>query len=421
MIKQKLYLLVLISITGMTCTQAQITLQSCLSDAVTAYPQAKDKDAYKQALTLKLENTQTAYLPQISLNGQATYQSDAIDITMSLPSNTLKIKQSKDQYKITLDVNQLLYDGGATRYQKKILQSSLETDLNQVDVELQKIKEQVNSVYFSLLIQQASRKQLQTTIDDLKEREKEMTSMVKNGVINNADLDVLVAERLKVEQQITEIDLTYRSTLDILGILTNKKIPDNEELVLPEIILDDSIHADRPETKLFDAQSQMLEDSKLMTKIALRPKVAAFAQAGYGRPGLNMLSDEFNPFYIVGASVKWTLWDWKKNQRDRQVLEVQKTLVESRKENFDRNLNIDLKSKRTAINKMQEAITRDSVIVSLRQGITKTSKSRLNNGVITSTEYVNNLNAESIARISMELHKLQLVQAKVNYQITMGK
>lgn len=397
-----------------------ITLQNCQELAIANYPSAKDKGLIQAASQLKLTNFETSRLPQMSLSGQASYQSDAIDITLPTQSGPKSIHQSKDQYKVTLDVNQLLYDGGTIRYQHKLEESSAATDIQQVDVDLYKIREQVNNVYFLLLSLQENEILLNTTLNEIKEREAVVKSSVNNGVLTASDLDVLSAERLNVEQQLAEIDINRKSAFSILSILINKPVPDTLKLTMPQISTTDSTSKGRPEYKLFDLQNQRLEDNKQLTGSQLKPKVSAFVQGGYGRPGLNMLNDQFALYYIIGANIKWTLWDWNKNRRERQVFDVQKQMINNRREAFDMNLNVDLQNRLATIQKLEEALKRDDQIVELRSKVTKTSSSKLENGVITSTDYLTDLNAETIAKINLETHKIQLVQAKANYLLAKG-
>jgi outer membrane protein TolC len=400
---------------------SMVTLQFCQTEALNNYPLLKNKSLLQNTSDLKVRNVNTNRLPQINLNGQVTYQSDAIDITLPLPNGqTRSISQSKDQYKATLDVNQLLFDGGTTRYQRQLEMAALNSDLQQVDVDLFKIKEQVNNVYFLLLSLQANRQLLNSTLNQIQEREKVVSSSVKNGVLMSSDLDVLVAERLQIEQQIAEIDINKKSALSILSLFINKTLSDSVKFELPTVELNETAPVKRPEYTLFDLQAKKLDASKQLTGSMLMPKVYAFAQAGYGRPGLNMLSNDFSSFYILGAQLKWNLWDWHKNKRDRAVLDIQKQMITTQRETFDKNLNIDLQNRLAAVQKLEEALKRDDQIVKLRGNVTKSAASRLENGVITSTDYLTELNAETMANINLEVHKIQLVQAKANYLVTKG-
>jgi outer membrane protein TolC len=398
-----------------------LTLQYCQTEACNNYPAIKDKNLLQNASALKVQNVRAGLLPQFSLNGQVTYQSDAIDISFPTPNGTpVSIGQSKDQYKATLDINQLLFDGGTTRYQRNVEEATLSSDLKQVDVDVFKIKEQVNNVYFLLLSLQENYRLLNATLIEISEKEKIVGSSVKNGVLMSSDLDVIIAERLKVEQQLAEIEINKRSALSVLGLFIDKNLSDSTKFELPIIEYKDTGAIKRPELALFDLQGKRIDAGKKLTGSLLMPKAYAFAQAGYGRPGLNMLNNEFSSFYIVGATLKWNLWDWNKNKRDRQVLEFQKQMVNTRRETFDKNLNIDLQNRLATIHKLEEALQRDNQIVELRGKIARTSASRLENGVITSTDYLTDLNAETIAKINLETHKIQLEQAKANYLVAQG-
>jgi outer membrane protein TolC len=394
-----------------------VTLQYCQDQAIANFPTAKDKALLQTVSSYRINNLDAGRLPQVALNGQASYQSDAISIT----SPIINVHQSKDQYKATLDINQLIYDGGTTRFQKQLENSSYEVDAQQVDVDLYKLKEQVNNVYFLLLILQENRKLLTATMNEISEREKTVSSSVKNGVLTASDLDVLTAERLRTEQQLSEIDINKKASLQILSILMSQTLSDSSGFELPVISVTDTSLIARPEYKWFELQEKRIDDSKQLTQTSLKPKVYAFAQAGYGRPGLNMLDDKFNPFYIVGANMKWTILDWNKNSRERKILDIQKQMVTTRKETFEKNLNMDLQNKLSSIRKLEEALNRDSQIVELRSRVVRASTSKLDNGVITSTDYLTDLNAETIAKINLETHKIQLVQARENYLIAKGK
>lgn len=405
---------------GITAAQGQDTLSLgyCFRETEANYPLVKDKMTLEEMSVLRMKNISSTYLPQFLLSGQATYQSTAINLTV--PNSPIHISQSRDQYKATLEASQLLYDGGMTRAQKSLEQAGLAADEQQVEVDLYKVKEQVSNFYFLILTLQETEKLLKVTLSDLKAREQVMASSVRNGLLTESDLDNLTAERLRVEQQLSETSISKSSAVRILGILVNKNLSDSVKLSMPNLMVADSASGSRPEYALFDLQSKRLDASRKLTGTVNMPKISAFAQGGYGRPGLNMLDNNFNPYYIVGASLKWNLWDWNKNRRDRQVLEINKKTIDSKRETFEKNQNIDLQNKLAAITKLDEALQRDSMIVELRSKVVKVSASKLDNGVINTTDYITDLNSETSAKITMQSHKIQLQQAKTNYFITKG-
>jgi outer membrane protein TolC len=150
------------------------------------------------------------------------------------------------------------------------------------------------------------------------------------------------------------------------------------------------------------------------------PKIFAFSQAGYGRPGLNMLKSDFTSYYIVGISLKWNLWDWSKTSQDRQSISLQSDMLETRRLSFEKNLRIMLDNSQARIKQLEASLETDSSIVELRISVTGLSTVKLDNGTITATDYINDLNGEIQAKIQLKTHKIQLVQEKVNYLTIKG-
>jgi outer membrane protein TolC len=406
---------------GYTQNKEPVTLAYCYEKAVGTYPLLSDKESLKNASDLRVKNLETNYLPQFSLSGQVTYQSDVTQISLPPQMGITVPGSPKDQYKVTIDAQQTLFDGGITSKQKKLEQASSAAEIQQIESDLLRIKEQVNSIYFTILLLQENKKLLRNVLDVITEREKSIQSMVKNGVLLLSDQNALIAERLKTEQQIAEIEISQSSTLRILNLITNETFTDSTIFYKPEIVISDTALSGRPEYKTFELQEKRFDAAISLSQSSLMPKLYAFGQYGYGRPGLNMLHNEFDNFYMAGATLKWTFWDWNKTRREKQVYAIQKQMIASKRDNFTKNLNMDMQNKLATIYKMEEATKRDSDIVTLRAGITLIAQSQLNNGVITSTDYLNELNAETQARINMETHKIQLTQAKANYLVALGK
>lgn len=396
------------------------TLGLCHEKAIATYPQLNDKTLLKDASELRTKNIGTNYLPQLSINGQATYQSDVTKISLPQQMGLSIPSPAHDQYKVTLDAQQLIYDGGLTRKQKQLEEASSAADIQQVETDLLRIKEQVNNTFFTIVLLQENKRLLQNTLNVLKEKEQTMQSMVKNGVLMQSDENTIVAERLKTEQLVAEIDINRASAIRIMNLLTNEEFTDSTLFVSPELVIQETLVLNRPELKTFELQEKRMETAGSITNASLLPRVYAFGQLGYGRPGLNMMNDSFNEFYMVGASIKWNFWDWNKSRREKQVYAIQKQMIGSKRDNFNKNLSIDLQNRLAAIKKSEEALKRDADIVKLRESITQVAQSQLNNGVITSTDYITELNSETQARINLETHKIQLIQAKANYLLATG-
>jgi outer membrane protein TolC len=397
-----------------------ISLNYCHDKAIAAYPMLTDRELLRNSSELKVKNILSNYLPQLSINGQATYQSDVVKISLPPQLGISVPSPSNDQYKVTLDAQQVLFDGGTTKRLRKLEEASSAIEIQEIESDLLKLKEMVNNTFFYIIILQENKKLLHNVLNVIKEKENTVKSMVKNGVLLASDENALRAERLKTEQQLAEVEINRLSAIQIINLLTNEKFTDSTLFSASEIALPDSLTNNRPENKTFELNEKRIDAASDVSGTSMMPKIYAFGQFGYGKPGLNMLNNEFDDYYIVGASLKWNFWDWNKSRREKQVYAIQKQMIATRRDNFNKNLNIDLENRLAAIKRSEEAIQRDKEIVELRIGITQVAQSQLNNGVITSTDFLNELNAETQALINLETHKIQLVQAKANYLLATG-
>jgi outer membrane protein TolC len=400
---------------------SKLTIFRCYEEAIKNYPAARQRELLKQSHDQTMEKLEADYLPQAVVNAQATYQSEVVAIPIDLPFITIP-ELKKDMYKVTLDATQLIYDGGMIKKQKGLEDINLKIDQKNVDKELYALKDRVNQLYFSVLMLRKKGEILEIARKDLGLKLQTLEAGIQNGVMMKKDADVLRAEVLKLEQQIADNNLSVGAALAMLGGLMSAEIASEAVLEVPAISVNVmEFQKKRIEYELFDLNRAKLEAGKGLIASRYTPRLAGFGQAGYGRPGLNMLSPDFEPFYLVGARLTWNVWDWNKGKKDRQILELNKGLVESQQETFEKNLRIILESKKAEIIKYETLIPADEEIIRIRADIARAASSQLDNGVITSTEYVAQVNAEAQARIDLEMHKIQLVRAKFDYLSTTGE
>ncbi|MEI6124626.1 MAG: TolC family protein [Bacteroidota bacterium] len=413
--------LILFSIPVFSQKTDTLTLVLCQQQAIENYPLIKQKDLLSASADLRIKNLNTSYFPQLSLSGQATYQSAVTQIPQFSPLFQVP-SMNKDQYKVTLDLNQTIWDGGLTSAQKKLETSELQSDKLSVDVELAKIKTQINLIFFNILLDQQNQKVLSSIQADLQSRLKKMEAGIKDEVVLQSSADVLKAEYIKTEQQMIELKEAKQTAIKMLAEFINKPIAEDAVFKLPEtdasiVVYDNK----RLEMQLFDFQMNKLDVSKKLSTVKTMPKFYAFGQGGYGRPGFNMLSNNFDFFYIFGAKLSWNITGFYQTGREKQIIDIQKNLLQAQKETFDKNLKISSQKDMDDITKFQQLIENDNEIVRLRENITHSASVQLDNGIITATEYVTELNNEIQARFNMELHKIQLQMAKLNYLNAMGK
>ena len=396
-------------------SQQKLTIEECYALAEKNYPLAKQINLLQQKSTYEIDALNKAKLPKIDLNAQATYQSDVIGLPTTLPGVE---SLNKDQYRATLDVNQLLYNGGMIAANTKLKEAQTLTQQQQVEVNLYQLKSRINYSYMMILLWQDQRELLFAKQNTIYSKIKEVKSGVKNGAILPASEQVLEAELLKLEQALTENSFQRIKEIQNLSSLTTTTIAENAVLERP--ITAFKANGTRPEMKFFDLQQDQIEASKNIIAKSNSPKLNAFGQAGYGNPGLNMLNNSFEDFYIVGLKLNWNIFDWNKSKTDKQALDIAKEVVATEKETFETNNQMQLNELQSEISKIEIIIKTDSQIIHLREKVVQSFDSQLQNGVITSSDYITELNQLFDAKTNQKVHQTQLELAKINYQTIKG-
>jgi len=424
--KETMKVLALFLITLFICSpvfsqEQPVTLDQCLQQAELQFPLLKQKDLYGKIADYNQANIKTNFLPQTNLNGQATWQSDVTKVPINIPNLSIPIP-SKDMYKLTLDVNQLIFDAGTTKRQAELEKINLELNRQGVDVELYNLKNRVSQIYFSILLLKENEVLLKSTQTDLKSRQDKIASQVSHGIMLASNLSLLQVEVLKIDQAVSELHFNQDALIQSLAELTGLKMTTSTVLQLPEPNVDGgSADLKRPEIKLFELQKDRLNGMDKLTETKTKPRLSGFGTLGYGRPGLNMLSNDFKGYAMIGAKVSWNVWNWNQTNNERQVFGVQKSIIETQKDSFNQNLKIALQNNRSEINKYQSLIETDNQIIQLRNEITLASASQLDNGVITSSEYLTQVNEELQARLNLKTHLVKQTQAKIDYLMTLGQ
>jgi outer membrane protein TolC len=410
----KIVLLFFITISN---AQQKLTIEECYALVDKNYPLAKQNQLLQQRANYETKALNKAKLPTIGLNAQATYQSAVTQFPISLPNVTIN-PLNKDQYRATVDVNQLLYNGGMIDANVQLKGVQTKVQQQQVAVNLYPLKSKVNYYFMSVLLLQDQKELLLSKKNQIGEKIKEVKTAVKYGALLPSSEQTLEAELLKIDQQLIENDFQHIENIQNLASLTSTSILNNVELTRP--IVDNIKNGNRPELALFDLQQQQIDQSKTIISKSNLPKLNAFGQAGYGNPGLNMLENSFQSFYMVGLKMNWNVFDWNKTKAEKQALDVAKEVVNSEKETFELNYSMQVKEIETQINKIEKIIEIDENSITLREKILKVSDSQLKNGVITTADYLVELTQLYDAKTNQKVHQTQLELAKVNYQIIKG-
>ena len=415
---KQLFIILLLLVGLPSVAQQSITLEECYDLVTENYPLAKQSKLLETQNKLDAEVIATSKLPQLSLDAQATYQSDVIEFPLAMSGIE---PLNKDQYRATVSVNQLIYNGGATAASLDLKSAQLKTKQKQVEVSLYQLKQQINQLYFSVLLAQESQLLLKAKKVQLEAKLKEVQSGIKYGVILPTSDKVLEAELLKINQQFNALESNKATLIETLSSLISQPIDASTTFQKPLIETQLRTELARPELELFQLKKDEIENSETLLSKQNAPKLLGFATGGYGNPGLNMLDNSFQTFYTVGVKVNWSIFDWNANKKQRESLAINKDFIENETEIFKLNTNIALNQQQKEIDKIESFITSDLEIINLRKDVLKSADSQLKNGVITSSAYITELTNLYEDENTLIKHNIQLQLAKANYNVIKGQ
>ncbi|MCK9422254.1 MAG: TolC family protein [Bacteroidales bacterium] len=405
--------------------QDTITLEFCYQQIQKTYPLVRQASLIEKSSELRTTNLNKNYLPQFNINGSATWQNEVTEVVIPLPANLPQLQGPvipKDQYKLTLDVSESIYDGNVTNYQKKLEKFNLNVDKKSVDANLYLLKDQVNQFYFSILLTQQNIKLLRETKKQLESKLNEVESAVKNGAMLRMNADLIRAEIIKLEQNIYELSMDRLANIRMLSELITMSLNENTSFKTPVITIPGMNYENkRIEYEIYGIQRDRINLIKNMVTTKWNPKFWAFGQFGFGRPGYNFLSSDIAPMAMVGAKLTWNPWNWNANKNEKKIYDIQSDILKNQQETFDKNLRVTTQKNISDITKLSDLIIKDQELIDLRAGITQTASSQLTNGVITSSDYILRVNDETQARMGLEIRKIQLIKAKINYLYNTGK
>ena len=303
---------------------------------------AGEKTGYSDISKLKDENLVKGWLPTLDANGSLVYNSSVIDLSgvlgsLPIPGIANAIKPlPHEQYKITLDINQVIYDGGAIKGARELEKADLSVNQKQTETDLYKLRAEINNYYFNLLLLAKQKELLDTYLEIIEKQISSMQSGIINGVIIKSDIDILTSEKINIEQELAENEIRKTSFIKVLSILTGLEIDSATMFIVPTPKDEFSNELLRPELQLFDLRREQLGAGLKVIESSRMPKAFGFATFGYGNPpGSNFFKNEFAPYYVVGATVKWNIFDWNRSKNEKQVISFQQSLIENRKKRPD--------------------------------------------------------------------------------------
>ena len=413
------YLLLISSSIGLA-QKTVVSLDSCIRMAKINYPQVKQNGLIEQMEKNNIKGINKNWLPKLSFQAKATYQSEVTSFNVPGFGMLFPIFP-KDNYMGSLDMEQTLFDAGQIYQQKRIEKLNAENELQKNQVELYKLVDRVNQLYSTILLTRANLRTLNIYKNDISNKKTVLSASVKNGLVLQSNLDELEAEELKTEQSIIEakenVDALYQS----LNLLINKQLNDSTELLEQPIGgSPKATDINRPELKWFDTQKNLLDAKHILTNKAAIPKLSVSGEGNYGRPGYDMLNQNLRFFGIAGINLKWNIGTLYSLSVEKQNLNINKQMIDIQKEVFEFNLKTTLATQAAQVNTLKSVIEKDRTIIEKRHNITLTAASQLENGNITTTDYLTQLNAEMQALLNQKIHEIKLMNAISNYNTTKG-
>ena len=419
--KMKRYftLLVLISCLGPIFGQSAVyDLSQLRAAARQNYPEFQRKGISVAQYNLELDKLMTLLYPKMTFTAQASWQSAVTSIPANIPGIEV---QKRDQYKAFVDVNQVLWDGGVVKRQLDLRDAKQASEQQEIEVNLNKVQEQVDLLYFSSLLLQDQAKQLELVKTTIENKLEQVRGAVKNGVMLESNVWLLEAELLKNQQMRTELQAQRQTAIRILAEWTGLPIDNSAEFVeVKAKPIDFKIAIRRPELELFSMQKRTIDASISAIDAKYMPRIYAFAQLGYGRPGLNFLDTRFRPWAVVGARLSWDIFDWGAGKIDKQSIGLQKQLLKIQEDGFARQTNIGMIQVEEELAKLNQLLTQDASLIALRGKIIETASAQLDNGVITATEYLDRVNEETAAKLAKRLHEIQILMSQAKYGYITG-
>ena len=416
------------------CPAGAQTLEECQQAAERNYPMIRQYSLIAKTTDLTVSNIQKGWLPQVSATAQATLQSDVT----AFPDQIQQVYQTmgidmkglrKDQYRVGIDVQQTVYDGGAIKSQKAVARQQGEVQKAQTEVNIYNVRKRVNEMYFSLLLldkQIVLNRDLQAL---LAQNEQKLASMLKGGTAAESDYLNVKAERLNAAQQLTSLEAQRSALARLLSVFCGipTPIPSQREGCLDSLIVQNIGKGNRsplplrgegggfrPELRAIDAQLRLADAQEKALDAALMPKLGAFAQGFYGYPGYNMFEDMMNRKWslngMIGARLTWNIGALYTRKNDKAKIQLQRETAENQRDVFLFNNNMEQIQQNEDIARYQRLMTDDSEIIALRSSIRKAAESKLAHGIIDVNDLVREINAENAARVQQSVHEIQMLK-----------
>lgn len=422
-------ILLLTSLLASLAVCAQPSVERCKEMAREHYPLIRRYGLIEQSRAYTLSNAARAWLPQVTLSGQATLQSDVVswpeEFESMLAMQGLDMPGiRRDQYKVQIDVQQTLWDGGKSRTDRAIAEGEAAQERMSTEVELYAVDSRVEDIYFGILLMQEQQRQIGEMMQRLQTNLDQVNALVENGMAMQADADAVEVQLLTQRQSLGQVEARLQSFRRILGLFIGEELG---EVPLPMPVAEEPVGYDseRPELQLMDAQMALLQAREQMVDVSLAPRVALFAQGYYGYPGLNMFENMVSHRWtlngIVGVRMNWNISSLYTSKTSRRQLQNARDNVMLQREVFAFNSRLQAEQESAEVRRIREAIADDDRIVALRSRVREAAEVRLQEGMIDTHDLLGKISDETSAKIARSTHQIELVKAIYDLKHTLNK
>lgn len=422
-------ILLLTSLLASLAVCAQPSVERCKEMAREHYPLIRRYGLIEQSRDYTLSNAARAWLPQVTLSGQATLQSDVVswpeEFESMLAMQGLDMPGiRRDQYKVQIDVQQTLWDGGKSRTDRAIAEGEAAQERMSTEVELYAVDSRIEDIYFGILLMQEQQRQIGEMMQRLQTNLDQVNALVENGMAMQADADAVEVQLLTQRQSLGQVEARLQSFRRILGLFIGEELG---EAPLPIPVAEEPVGYDseRPELRLMDAQMALLQARELMVDVSLAPRVTLFAQGYYGYPGLNMFENMVSHRWtlngIVGVRMNWNISSLYTSKTSRRQLQNARDNVMLQREVFAFNSRLQAEQESAEVRRIREVIADDDRIVALRSRVREAAEVRLQEGMIDTHDLLGKISDETSAKIARSTHQIELVKAIYDLKHTLNK
>ena len=402
---------------------AQTTLDECIGWAYDNYPQIKEMSLIEMTKGIDLKNAAYAWLPHLNISGKATWQSEVVEMPMDIPGMDINIPH--DQYGLTAEFTQQIWDGGTSRSQKELAEAGAEVKKTQLETNLWSIRSRVQNVFLGIILIDKQLELNGLLRESLERSSEEVKSRMEAGVALPSDLDQVSVNILSCLQQRASLDADRKSYVKILGLLTGRDMTDVELAVPQDAVnyVDDGARdfGTRPEMAFYAAQLKQNEFQRRQLNTLISPKLNLSLQGGYGRPGMNMLSGDFSGYFVAGLKLQWNIGALYTRGLDKRKVNADAQKIDLTRKSFILNSSVEAEQKNNAILKARDVLEKDSEIIGLRQRIRASGENQYREGTIKMNDYLSMLDEEYKARANESMHEVQLMMAVYDMKNTIGK